>query len=210
MAPIRQLIVYGLLDPRTHELRYVGKSERGLAVRLKEHSMPSRLCAGTYVTRWVRQLREAGLRPLGRVLEVCTSPDELYASEQRLIAFFRKLGHRLTNGTDGGRGWSGLRHSAATKELCRQANLGRPRPAEHRARISASKTGATIGPQTDEHRRRIAAARGRPFVDDLGRAWVSQREAGRFYGVFSQNIGAVLHGRAITAAGRVFRYLEVD
>lgn len=57
--------VYGLFDPDTDELRYVGLSgdeEKRMTLHWARRSQPSLLCA------WLRQLAESGKRPVVRRL----------------------------------------------------------------------------------------------------------------------------------------------
>jgi hypothetical protein len=99
-------LIYALVDPRTEEVRYIGKSSRGL-IRPAQHAQPSRLALDdTYRARWLKQLRAEGCTPQIRILEVVDDPDLLNDAEIRWIA----LGHRedwpLTNLTAGGDGFS--------------------------------------------------------------------------------------------------------
>lgn len=120
-------LIYALLDPRTGEIRYVGKSSAGLQ-RAKSHGAPKRLAADdTHKGRWIRMLAEQGLRYQIRVLEETTAED-LAQAEITWIARGRSLGWNLTNATDGGEGGlPGLQHTAATREKVRQSKLGKKR-----------------------------------------------------------------------------------
>jgi hypothetical protein len=90
--------IYGLYDPETDELRYVGKakdSKRRLNTHLRESRTGSRP-----VNCWVRKLTTAGKLPVLKVLAVVDShrwEDE----ERRLIAEHRKVAD-LLNLADGG------------------------------------------------------------------------------------------------------------
>lgn len=57
---MRSKLIYGLVDPRTSELRYIGRSSSGLT-RPKQHTAPAALAKD--VARkgnWLRQLVRAG------------------------------------------------------------------------------------------------------------------------------------------------------
>jgi hypothetical protein len=195
-------LVYALVDPRNAELRYVGKSCQGMK-RPRQHSAPKQLAKQTHTARW---LRELGTRPLIRVLEELPGPEGLYEAERWWIDHCRIIGHKLTNHTDGGPGTQGLRHTPEALAKISERHKGIPKAPEAVARMRTAKTGVKLGAFSEEHRRRIAAAQGRPFIDDTGRRWVSQREAGRFYGIKAQNIYGVLKGLCKTAGGRSFTY----
>lgn len=74
--------VYALCDPRTHDLRYVGKTCRSLNERLADHMTPSYLKTSTYKNRWLRQLKSAGLKPDIVLLETHVSEDALNEAER--------------------------------------------------------------------------------------------------------------------------------
>lgn len=89
--------IYGLFDPATDELRYIGKANDS-AKRLASHLRDSRR-RDTPVYRWIRKLADAGAVPVLRVLE---STDDWRTSEICLIAEARARGERLLNVADGG------------------------------------------------------------------------------------------------------------
>lgn len=69
-------IIYGLVDPRTLMVRYVGLSSRGL-VRPNEHRSNRSLKVDSYKNRWLKQLFAIGLNYQTVVLEQLSSADEL-------------------------------------------------------------------------------------------------------------------------------------
>ena len=89
--------IYGLYEPDSGELRYVGKAKNA-AARLKRHILERGL--GRPVNRWVKSLVENGRVPFMQVLET-VAESEWEAAERRLIAECRK-GSRLLNLADGG------------------------------------------------------------------------------------------------------------
>jgi hypothetical protein len=64
----------------------------------------------------------SGFKPEIVVLESVISKEQLDEAEIRLIALFKKLGHRLTNMTVGGEGICGHRHSEEAKRKIGQKN----------------------------------------------------------------------------------------
>lgn len=105
--------IYGLCDPVTGELRYIGKTVN-LKARIRDH-MNHKLTEDNYKSRWLRTL--PGL-PKVVVLEE-TDADQLNESEQFHIAYFRSIGARLTNLTIGGDGFD----SAMASKLARSVPL---------------------------------------------------------------------------------------
>lgn len=117
-------IIYGLCEPQTWLLRYIGKSSSGL-VRPRRHTHKTALKLRDHCHNWIRSLVESGRKPEIIVLE--TLPDdssaaELKNAEIRLISFFRSLGYPLTNLTDGGEGTSGYKQSEETRRKIGEAN----------------------------------------------------------------------------------------
>ena len=164
MIHAARYLIYGLIDPRTRLVRYVGKSTNGMR-RPKDHRQPSRVRLQTHVACWVRSLLAQGLDYEIVVLETCTAEAPLFDSERWWVAFGRACGWPLTNLTDGGDGSSGAKRSEANREQMRERMLGDRNPAkrlEVRALISRNSRGIKRT-RSAEHNAKIAAAHaGRP------------------------------------------------
>lgn len=91
--------IYGLTDPETGEIRYVGHSIDP-AGRLVQHNAERKLSrAGwfpNYLGEWLISLRAAGKRP-GIVILETTTADEVVAKELEWIAFYRSRKPGLLN-----------------------------------------------------------------------------------------------------------------
>lgn len=114
--------IYGLRDPRTMEIRYVGQSSRGMK-RPKQHTRPNNLKNDHfYVVRWLKSINcKPEIVVLERLRIDCLSAADrcvaLNDAEIRWIALGRlALGKRLTNLTIGGGGTSGYKKSPEAKE----------------------------------------------------------------------------------------------
>ncbi|WP_406867225.1 GIY-YIG nuclease family protein [Paraburkholderia fungorum] len=101
----RETKIYVLRDPRTNEIRYVGKTVRDLRKRLREHvaSAPRKI---TYRDNWIFTLLDEGLHPI--IEEIDRTIGDWEALEAKWIAHHKSLGAKLTNLTDGGYGVPGL------------------------------------------------------------------------------------------------------
>lgn len=95
-------IVYGLIDPRTLMIRYVGKSSSGLW-RPKQHIKKAGKTTGPYCANWLVDLVREGICYEIVVLQE-PSREELNDCERWWIAYGRASGWPLTNLTDGGEG----------------------------------------------------------------------------------------------------------
>jgi hypothetical protein len=101
-----KLFVYALCDPRTDEIRYIGKTCTGLQ-RIRDHFWACRKNKKLYhlhIYRWMRCLLKDGYKPVIKILKECTDENDLNESEISLIRYYRSIGTRLTNCTDGGDG----------------------------------------------------------------------------------------------------------
>lgn len=135
---IERNLIYGLIDPRTEELRYVGQSSKGLE-RPKQH-WSKRVQGGAlrdHCHNWVRSLLAEKLVPEVVVLESYDAVDPtdgqtkswLDTNERLAIAFYREMGCDLTNQTDGGGGSLGRKMSDGSKAKIKaaRARQGNPR-----------------------------------------------------------------------------------
>ncbi len=88
--------VYGLTDPRSGELKYVGATRRLLSVRLSNHisAIPSK--GQSPRVKWLRELVKQGLRP--EIFTIEAVDDFQGAEAERFyIQYFRYIGCKLTN-----------------------------------------------------------------------------------------------------------------
>jgi predicted GIY-YIG superfamily endonuclease len=120
--------VYVLKDPETDAVRYVGYTNDPVC-RLRYHCYSER----THKGNWVKSLLRRGFKP---VLQVVCWVEDVFAAREleiRLIASLRLKGVALVNGTDGGEGVHGMKHTDEWKvnhSLCMRTNNPSSRPAE--------------------------------------------------------------------------------
>ncbi len=95
--------IYALSDPRTGEVRYVGKTVRLLSERLHAHLLTAKNGGKYHKDRWVAQLLNAGVTPAIVALDVVPK-SSWQEAERTWIAIYRELGARLTNISAGGQG----------------------------------------------------------------------------------------------------------
>ena len=219
------MIVYALSAPRDGRVRSTGKTHRSAQRRLRRHRPPCYLRGETHKERWLRALLQLDLEPRIVELATCLTADELNAAERRLIAEYRAAGVDLTNATDGGDG-VGFAHAPETKAKISAALTGKPKSPEHRARAANAARGRYVSDETrqrqsdmrlgrpgrvfdDAERVRMSRAKnGRPFVDQHGNRYETQKGAARMLGINIGHLNDVLHGKRAHTKGLVFRFVH--
>lgn len=204
------MIVYALIDPRTDQVRYVGKTVRTAKRRLRRHLAETYMKEKTHKNRWLSVLKRAQLEPKIEVLQTCSSLEQLAEAERLHIARLKASGARLTNATDGGDGVGGWKHTPESKEKIRMALTGKSKSPEHRrnsglaqcGRKASSETRARLSKERRKRRchppPRYGAANhmtklsgdDRKEIISL-RGKVSQRELAKRYGVTHAAIGKI-------------------
>jgi group I intron endonuclease len=180
----RPVYIYTLSDPRTHRVRYVGKSTDPRE-RWRQHWSRARACRN-HRECWLKGLRDAGLKPVVSVIETCSEID-WKARECYWIAHYRQLFPDLLNITDGGDGLEnpteetrakisaslrGKKHSEETREKMRQAQIERYKDPSARAKLSESHKNQP--PKSPEARAKISAAHKGKEISPEVRAKVSE------------------------------------
>lgn len=152
-------IVYGLYDPTTQELRYVGQTTKGLACRLSNHLSPSGLRKHLRVSSWLKSLLAKGLKPDARVIGEASDRATLDALEVSQIEASLSAGARLTNLAQGGRVNSGFKKSPEAIAKIVAARTGTTTSLETKKKLSEALMGRLVSPA---HRAKLGhAAAGR-------------------------------------------------
>lgn len=153
-------VIYVLIDPISHEIRYVGWTTQPKQ-RLKTHICAKKKC---YCATWIRSLKRSGDLPVMRTLQMVNS-DFGPSAEKYWISYFLDIGCRLTNLTEGGEGTAGYHHTQ-----------------ESRRRMSAARgnrnfrTGIKHTPETRE---KLSEATRHQFSNPEARAAVSKVHKGK-------------------------------
>lgn len=153
-------IIYGLIDPNTKELRYIGYSSN-LQKRYYNHHLMSALKANTYRNHWIKSLLAKGQKAEMIVIESYPTPEELPQAEIEMIAYYKYIGCNLTNGTAGGDGSTKKIITEETRLKLRNANLGKVRSKETKEKISKSSKGKKFPNRkkvSDESKMRMSEA----------------------------------------------------
>lgn len=211
---MKPFLIYGLVDPTTGQLRYVGKSTSRLR-RPARHSAPSELKKdNTHKGRWLKTLSQ---KPAVVVIQELDDTEILSEAERFWIQYFRQLGMPLTNLTDGGEGTKGLIRGKGSRPDLSALNVARrgiPLSTSHKSHVSKALKAIGHCPPKNTKRRIFSAEEkltlsqkwSKPVECSNGQSFSSTVEAGRQLGLWPQNIAAVARGRLKTTGGLSFWY----
>jgi len=203
-----KFLVYGLVDPRDGQLRYVGKSCSGLWRPTEEFNRALKGQEGAnHRVNWIKNMHSSGCRYSVVVFQELESNEILSQAEVFWIAYFRGLGCKLTNMTVGGEGvvYSGVHR--------RGYHLSDATRAKMRAKRLSDKTKALIGAwsrgkkrtERTKHLIQMSQPHRRSVVDQNGVVYPTISDAARCLGLDRSNISAMLHGRLKSIGGYIFR-----
>lgn len=194
---LKQHLIYALCDPRTDEVRYIGQSSCGIIRPKQRHA--------ARCWSWEENLSVEGLKPVIEILEEC-SLDALNDAEIFWISYWRMIGAKLTNLTDGGEGRRGFVITEEERQKRRETtifrfpiNLGRKHSEEEKIKRANSCRGKKRSLETkrkmsearkgmkfsEEHRRNMKLAATNRVVKDSTKEslrlkalaqWVRQKE----------------------------------
>ena len=144
--PPKPIYVYVLTDPRyPDDVRYVGVTNNP-KIRLQSH-IDSCKRHNNHRTCWIKSLLNNNVKPIMTIIDE-TNDENWEQCEIEWIAYYRSLGCRLVNSTNGG---GGIRGHSFTQEHRRKisvGNLGRKCSAETRQKLSLSNTGKRHSQET--------------------------------------------------------------
>ena len=150
------VFIYGLIDPFTFKVRYIGKT-----INLKQRfdrQMNER--SNTHRCHWIQSLRKKGKKPTQVVLQQLNDDEDWQSAEIKWIAIAKKYGWDLVNGTDGGDGvlnvsgegrarmlatWKGRKHKPETLIKLSASSKGRVKPEKAKDIVSQKMKGRKIG-----------------------------------------------------------------
>ncbi len=194
MSKYQGYLIYGLRNPITQEIRYVGRSSSGLK-RPGEHLRPHKLKQKSHKSSWIKSLLKKNITPEIVILEEFESSNPLNIAEQKWIVVFKEFGHRLTNPTNGGDGTHGWRHTEEAKRKIGLANKQKDYSQWKEAQAKGVSDFFKIKKNRLKHAKSCGA---RPFIVMrkgviIGR-WESVRDCARTLSLDSGAVTRVLKG----------------
>ena len=141
---MEKIYIYGLIDREKSELKYIGKSINPQS-RYRKHLQESKN-KSTYKDNWIYSLLKNNSKPELIIIDE-VNKDEWVFWEKHYIAYYKFIGCKLTNISDGGDNPPNLSGRKRTKEeieKIRKSNLGKKRSDEVKKNMSLSKIGNPI------------------------------------------------------------------
>lgn len=142
---MKNVYIYGLSDTISGQLRYIGKT-LNVYRRLQRH-INERHIHDSHKDRWIRNVIDCGGKIEIFIIDIVNEKTWVFW-EQHYIAYFKFLGVKLTNGTNGGDeppSTKGRKHSEYSKTKMSNSKKGKPIPWLN-----------NVNPKTKEHLEKIS------------------------------------------------------
>lgn len=102
---MKKVKIYGLKDPNTNEIKYIGKTELTLKKRLYYHIWSLKKCSNKHKINWFKKLLKENKKPIIFLIEEVDF--DLWKDREKFwISEMRKEGCKLVNYADGGEGYT--------------------------------------------------------------------------------------------------------
>lgn len=215
--PLKQHYIYGLIDPRNNELKYIGLSTTGFD-RMKTHWRSVSKNGNTRVKSWLKSLKHNDLIFDVVYLQYFDEDNqEIDQAEMFWISYFKSVGANLLNHDNGGRNKYGKFHNPETKKLHGQRikeSLNSPEIKAHlseltkkqwtdpemRARMSKKTQNKDAMARTIKTNRKNQGVK---FYDNEGNHYECYRDFAEKHNVSMSHVQNALTGRIEKCAGKV-------
>ena len=166
---MKVVFIYGLIDPFTNEVRYVGKSINPKR-RYKEHLNKM---TNTHKSAWIKSLLKIGKEPKIEIIEEC-SGDNWSDREKYWISFYGNLTNLTEGGEDGSHSEETIQKLRLLNSGVNNPNYGKRASKDLRDKLSEIQSGKSL---TETHKGKIKKSmKKRPIVID-GVKYESTRDA---------------------------------
>jgi hypothetical protein len=181
---MRPIYIYSLSDPRDESVMYVGKTYHQKK-RAYQHFSSCVKCK-TPKDRWIFELKQCGLKPVFKILEI-TDEHHWKWCEKKHISFFKAAGFPLTNSNSGGTGCCGRKFSEEHKKKISMALKGRKCPENVKMAVSKANKGRKW---TDETRSKLMPKRFGRILSEETKEKIRVKATGRIRSKLSEEVKA--------------------
>lgn len=149
------VFIYGLIDPFTFKVKYIGKSIRPKQRLSNQCNEKSK----TYRCNWIQSLLKKNKKPIQVILQTLNDDEDWQKAEKKWISIAKKYGWCLVNTTDGGDGvtnlsgdskakmlltWKGRKHKPETILKLSKSSKGRVKTDAAKIKLSEKMKGREI------------------------------------------------------------------
>jgi hypothetical protein len=186
--------IYKLIDPRDNEIRYIGWTI-DMENRYKNHLYPSFLKEKSYKNNWIKSLLAINLKPIMELVEEI--PFECWEEREKFwIPYYRSIGCKLTNATDGGEGVVGKVYTTEERQRMSDAQKGKKLSEETKRKIGESSKGRKL---SEESRKKISLAnKGRQLTEEQRKKLSESLKNRKFSDIALANMAEGQRGRKHT------------
>lgn len=201
--------IYKLIDPKTNEIRYIGRTVQTLTNRLKKHLKAN---DKSYRVNWIKSLANEGLTPLIELICETNTFEDCCELEQFYIKKYKNIGCNLINMTDGGDGSIGFKHSEETIKKLKIIASNRVKNKNYINTLKELGNKQWENKTQKEKLDNVINQKGRRNIsqytlDDVFiKEFISLREIERELGYFRANITPCLKGVFKQAYGYIWKY----
>lgn len=200
-VPKDKVFFYTLSDPKTGEIKYVGKTWTSINKRIAGHVSEAKRSVSKFelgiskrkpskLYLWINNLTKKGLKPkIDFLFE--GDRDKWQVTEKELIIKFKKNGLNLVNTSSGGYGCAGIKRPEHVKRKISLSNKGK-KPSLQAILASIEYNNKKVKQYTKEME----------FIKE----WKSSKIASEELNIHSNSISNVLCNRAKTAGGFIWTY----
>lgn len=175
---IKHMYIYALLDPMSHEIRYIGKTNN-IIERYRNHIREKSNC---HRVNWISSLKKKNLIPSFIILQECED-NESDVVERQYIKEYREKGYDLTNNTDGGDG-----NYKFTPDVIEKLS---------RQRVGKKQSAETIAKRVQHLHKSVLQY---DLEGNFIKKWDSIKSAAEAFNISYQNITAAISGKYRMAA----------
>lgn len=193
-------IIYGLFDPNTQELRYIGYTSN-FDKRYYDHHYMKKLKINNHKNNWIKSLLNNNQKAEMFVIEYYETAQELLQAEIETIAYYKYIGCNLTNATPGGDGIkNGYKHPKSFGEKLSNVKKGVKRPPhskEHCEKISIAKKGKRFT-NDGQFKKKLSNEQTENIKIDYATGDFSTVDLGKKYNVSNVTIGKIVKTISLT------------
>lgn len=214
------IYIYGLIDPFTSKVRYIGKTVK-LKQRLDNQCNEK---SKTYRSNWIQSLLKKGKKPVQVILQTLQDNEDWQFAERRWIYVAKKYGWNLVNTTDGGDGvlnlsgeskermlktWVGRKHKPESIEKMRKANSGRIKTDLSKDKLSSNMAGrkVTWKDKLQYANRKFDEQKLQQIITDLSNG-MKVIDAALKYKVHRTTVTKIKNGSYLTFKQKTYNYVK--